>query len=166
MSVLLFETTPTVGGHITAIDINGQGSSAFVKPDEPLKIKVKYAAQNSKKYPTDTMQIILFMDGKFFKCVYNDIPPAEPDVEEGELMVRCDEYKPAGRYILSYGWGYNWPWPEDAYKYLLTKPQNLMQIAELAVGQVAPTGKAISSVPYIVLGIPAMVLIGLGVTEK
>ncbi len=83
MSVLLFEAGPTVGGHITAIDINGQGSSAFVKPDEPLRIEVKYSAQNSGKRPTDTMQIILFMDDKFFKCVYNDIPPAEPDVEEG-----------------------------------------------------------------------------------
>lgn len=166
LSVLLFEGASTVGGYVTAIDINGQGRQAFLKPDEPLRMKISYAAQNSRKHPTDTLQIILFLGDKFFKCIYNDVPPAEPDVEEGELTVECAAPKDAGRYVIRAGWGYNWPWPEDAYKNLLAMPTSLFPIGEFSVGGYAPTGMAISPVPYLVLGIPAAVLIVLGVREK
>jgi len=165
MSVLLFDGVATVGGYVTGIDINGQGRSAFLKPKEPLKVKVSYAAQNSKEHPTDTLQIILFLDDKFFKCIYNDIPPVEPDVEEGEITMECTAPETAGRYVFRAGWGYNWPWPEDAYKNLLTTPARLLPVGEFAVGAYAPT-MAISPMPYLVLGIPAAVLIGLGVVEK
>lgn len=168
MSVLLFEDKSTVGGHVTALDINGQGSSASVKPSEALRIKGKYVAQNSKLHPTDTVQIILFLDGQFFKCVYNDIPPAEPDSEEGVFSLRCQAPEKPGRYFLRAGWGFNWPWPQDAYSYLLTTPAYLTTVGDFAVvlaaAQVSPMLSPL--VVFAGLMLPGVIFIGLGAKEK
>jgi len=165
MSVLLFEDLSTVGGHVTALDINGQGSVAFLKPGDPLRIKGKYAVQNPKDHPTRTVQLILFFDDKFLKCVYNDVPPAEPDVDVGVFSFSCHAPEVAGRYLIRAGWGYNWPWPEDAYKYLLSYTGGLETVGEFSVGLFAPE-KAISSLPLLVLTIPGVIFLGLGGRKK
>jgi len=154
----LFEDLSTVGGHVTALDINGQGSVAFLRPGESLRIKGRYVAQNPKDHPTRTLQIVLFLDGRFFKCVYNDVPPAEPKAEEGTFSLSCRAPEQVGRYLIRAGWGYNWPWPEDAYKYLLAYPGGLDVVGEFSVGLFAPE-KALNAVPFLILTIPGVVML-------
>jgi len=162
---ILFEDLSTVGAYVTDIDINGQGKSAFLKPDEPLIVKGRYQAQNPKDHPTRTVQLILFLDDRFLKCVYNDVAPAEPDGDIGVFSFRCRLPEMAGRYLIRAGWGYNWPWPEDAYKYLLAYTGGLETVGEFSVGLFAPE-KAISPLPLLVLTIPGVIFLGLGGRKK
>ena len=160
MSVLLFEDYSTVGGCITVMDINGQGAVALLKPGEPLRIRGSFGAQNPKEHPTNTVQIILFLEDRFLKCVYNNVPPKEPDVYKGSFTFSCTVPELEGRYLIRAGYGFNWPWPEDAYKFLLANPQRIETVGELAVGAYAEKG--ISLVPLIMLAIPGVIFLGLG----
>lgn len=163
---LLFEDLSTVGGYVTAIDINGQGKSAFLKPDERLIISGKYVVQNPKDHPTRTVQLILFLGQGFLKCIYNDVPPVEPDVEEGTFSFRCHVPEMAGRYLIRAGWAYNWPWPEDAYKYLLAYPRSIETVGEVTAGVfIERPISGMSLLPYLML-VPGVIFLGLGARKK
>lgn len=164
MSFLFFEDYSTVGGCITKIDINGQGAVALLKPGEQLRIRGSFLAQNPKEHPTNTLQIILFLGDRFLKCVYNNVPPKEPKVYKGSFSFSCTVPELKGRYYIRAGFGYNWPWPEDAYRFLLANPQRIEVAGELAVG--AYVEKGISLVPLLILAIPGVILLGLGARGK
>lgn len=158
---ILFEDLSTVGAHVTAIDINRQGRSAFLKPGEALTVRGRYHAQNPKDHPTRTLQLILFLDDRFLKCVYNDVPPAEPDAETGTFSFSCRLPELAGRYLIRAGWGYNWPWPEDAYKYLLAYPQNVEAVGEVSVGVfVEKPISPLSALPYVMPVVGVVMVLG------
>ena len=164
MITLLYEDLSTVGGYITDIDINGQGSHAVLEPGEPLTIKGEFIAQNPKEHPVRTMQIILFRNDEFLKCIYNDIPPAEPDYIKGTFSFRCKAPETEGTYLIRSGWAYNWEWPEDAYKYLLANPMRIETIGRFTVGFVVEE-KVLSLIPYLILGLPAVTFLWLGRKE-
>jgi len=158
---LLFEDLSTVGAYVTAIDINGQGKSAFLKPEEPLIVKGKYIAQNPKDHPTRTVQLILFLGDAFLKCVYNDVPPAEPDGDIAVFSFKCYLPDLAGRYLIRAGWAYNWPWPEDAYKYLLAYPKNIEAVGEVSVGVfVEKPISPLSVLPYLMPVVGVVMVLG------
>jgi hypothetical protein len=158
---LLFEDLSTVGGYVTAIDINGQGKSAFLKPDERLIISGKYVVQNPRDHPTRTVQLILFLEDKFLKCIYNDVPPAEPDAEEGTFSFKCYPPELPSRYAIRAGWAYNWPWPEDAYKYLLAYPQKIETVGEFSVGVfVEKPISPLSALPYVLPVVGVVMVLG------
>ena len=152
---LLYESLSTVGGYITYISINGQGSSATLEPGEPLLIEGEFIAQNPKEHPVRTMQIILFRNGEFLKCVYNDIPPAEPDFIKRKFSFKCKTPETEGTYLIRSGWAYNWQWPEDAYRYLLANPMRIETVGRFTVG-FAVEEKVLSLIPYLILGLPAV----------
>jgi len=155
---LLFEDLSTVGAYVTAIDINGQGKSAFLKPDERLSISGKYVVQNPKDHPTRTVQLILFLGDAFLKCLYNDVPPVEPEGEEGTFSFSCYLPPMAGRYPVRAGWAYNWPWPQDAYNYLLAYPQGIETVGEVTIGVfIEKPITGLSVLPYLML-VPGVVM--------
>lgn len=131
MSILVF--AETVRGAVTGIDINGQGSEARLFPGEPLTIRGTFKAQNPADSPTDTVQVIIFLDDKFYKCVFNDVPAKEPNYTQGSFEFKCSAPAEEGIYVLRAGWGYNWNWPEQAYKYLSAYPENTENIGKLII---------------------------------
>jgi len=130
----LFLYAEAIRGTITNIDINGQGSEARLDPGAPLIIKGTFKAQNPKTDPTDVVQIILFLDDKFFKCVYNDVPAKEPNFTTGSFETKCTAPTEEGKYSLRAGYAYNWNWPEQAYRYLLAYPEAIETIGTITVG--------------------------------
>jgi len=152
-----------VRGTISRIDINGQGAEATLDPGSPLLIKGEYAAQNPKSDRTDTVQIILFLGDKFFKCVYNDVPAEEPNLTKGTFVCRCTAPTEKGEYALSVGWAYNWNWPEQAYKYLLATPERIEKIGSITVGAPAP----VSPIAAALIAIPPIAtIIGMATIRK
>ena len=123
---------------MTSLCINKQGPNARVKPGDPLRFKVDFIAQNPEEDPNRILQLILFLDDKFLKCVYNDIPRTHPNVTRGSVSFGCDLPLENGKYTISSGWAYNWPWPLDAYNHLLSNPKNIEKVGTLTVG-LAPT---------------------------
>lgn len=133
MSALLYQS-PTVGGHITQITVNGRGNIAYVAPGEALSIKGRYVAQNPVEDPTRQVYILLFRRGEFWKCLYNEVPRAEPDATTGTFTFQCTAPTEPGEYEIKSGWAYNWEWPEDAANFLQANPQNTESIGKLIVG--------------------------------
>ena len=132
MSILLY--AQTVRGAVTNIDINDQGLEARLDPGDPLTITGEYKVQNPADSPTDTVQIILFLDDKFLKCVFNDVAAKEPNFTTGSFEFRCTAPEIEGKYALRAGWGYNWNWPDQAYNYLLAYPETIENIGTITVG--------------------------------
>jgi len=161
MSALLYAETPR--GTITKIDINGQGSKARLDPGAPVTIKVEYAAKNPKSDPTDTVQLILFLNDKFLKCVYNDVPDVEPECTTGVFSCSCHAPTEPGKYTLSVGWAYNWNWPEQACNYLLALPERIETIGSITVGAV-PAPSAL--IPAAIIGIPVATIILMAAPRK
>jgi len=129
MSILYAEPSRIA---ITRLDIDGQGPEARVDPESPLVIRLRYRVQNPKTEPTDTVQIILFREDEFLKCIYNDVP--HTPYTEGVFEFKCTAPTEEGKYTIRAGWGHNWNWPDQAYKYLLANPENTETIGVLYVG--------------------------------
>lgn len=160
---LLFDAEP-IRGAITKLDINGKGSQARLDPGEPLKITGEYKAQNPVESPTDTVQLILFLNGKFFKCVYNDIPAVAPNYTKGAFSARCTAPTTPGDYRLRAGWAYNWQWPEQAYDYIrLAEAARLDLVGLITVG---PAPAAPSLLPAALVLVPTTIIIGMLAVSK
>ena len=157
MSILFY--AEAIRGAITKLDINGQGPEARLDPGSPLTIKGTYKTQNPETNPTDTVQIILFLEDKFLKCVYNDVPAAAPNFTVGSFEFRCTVPTEEGKYAVRAGWAYNWNWPEQAYNYLVANPENVEDVGVLYVGEAE--GVAASLLPAALIGIPIGTIIGM-----
>ena len=164
MSFLLY--AETVRAAVTKLDINGQGAEAYLDPGVPLRISGTFKAQNPKTDPTDTVQLILFLDDKFFKCVYNNVPEATPDYTKDSFTFSCTTPTETGKYKIQAGWAYNWNWPEQAYNYLLANPENIEDIGVLYVGEVKERKVAAIVLPAALIAIPIVTIIGLAGTSK
>jgi len=160
MSVLLYDGSPR--GTVTKIDINGQGSEAKLDPGAPLIIGGEFAGKNPKSDPTDTLQLILFLNDKFLKCIYNDVPAVEPGFTEGSFTCKCTTPIERGKYTLAVGWAYNWNWPEQAYNYLVSSPERIEVIGSITVGAPAPS----ALIPAAVIAIPLGTIILMAATPK
>jgi len=152
MSILLYAEPSRAS--ITKIDINGQGREARLDPGTPLTIKGELMVQNPKMNPTDEVQVILFLEDQFLKCVYNDIPALAPDYTVQSFEVKYTV--PAqGKYRIRMGWGYNWPWPEDAYNFLMANPENVTDVGVLYSGPVK------LALPSLVPAVAVLVSVGI-----
>ena len=156
MSILFY--AEAIRGAITSLDINGQGPKARLDPGSPLTIKGTYKAQNPETRPTDTVQIILFLEDKFLKCVYNDVPAAAPNYTTGSFQFSCTVPAEQGKYAIRAGWAYNWNWPEQAYNYLSVNPENVEDVGVLQVGVAVA---AASVLPAVLIAIPIGTIIGM-----
>ena len=162
MSVLLY--AEQIRAAITRLDINGQGPEARLDPGTPLHIKGTYRVQNPRSDPTDTVQLIIMLEDKFLKCVYNDVPAAAPRFTEGSFEFSCTVPSEEGRYTIRAGWGYNWNWPEQAYNYLLANPENIEDVGVLYVGKFELAMAEIA--PALIVALPVAIVIGLMAIPK
>lgn len=162
MSILIY--AEAIRGAVTKLDINGQGAEARLDPGTPLIVKGEYKVQNPKSDPTDTVQIILFLGDKFLKCLYNDVPDKAPNYTVGTFEFKCTVPTEEGKYALRVGWGYNWNWPEQAYNFLLTEPERIMDVGVLYVGPVKEVAAAL--LPIALVAIPVGTIIGMVAVSK
>jgi len=162
VSLLLY--AETLRATITKLDINGQGPEARLDPGSPLLIRGEYKVQNPETDPTDTVQLILFLEDKFLKCVYNNVPAAAPKFSTGSFTFRCTVPTEKGKYRIRAGWAYNWNWPKQAYNYLQANPENIEDVGVLYVGPFKIEAAAL--LPAGVVIIPVATIIGMMALPK
>lgn len=161
---MILEYAEPLRAAVTKLSINGRGRYVRVDPGAPITVKGRYIAQNPAESPTDTAQIILFLNEKFFKCVYNEIPAVTPEYSEGTFTAKCHAPTEQGKYRLLAGWAYNWNWPHEAYDYIrYADPERLETVGVIMVG---PEAAVVSWLPAVLVAIPVVTVIGLAVASK
>jgi len=162
MNLLLY--AEPIRGIVTRLDIDGQGADARLLPGSPLRIKGTFKVQNPNSDPTDTVQLILFLEDKFLKCIYNDVPASAPNFTSGTFSHQCTVPQEKGTYRIRLGVAYNWNWPDQAYNYLLSQPSEIQDIGYLIVG--AYEEEKIEWLPIAIVAIPIATIIGIMALSK